>query len=63
MRKGEQPPWIVLDGLRQRIEPLLPTIGRRYRNPGRKRIDGREALCWILFVLYIAVPWKSSVMR
>ncbi|MEU4478022.1 hypothetical protein AB0F68_08170 [Micromonospora sp. NPDC023966] len=24
MRRGEQPPWIVPDGLWQRIEPLLP---------------------------------------
>ncbi|MEV4249618.1 hypothetical protein AB0J63_40165 [Streptosporangium canum] len=63
MRKDEQPPWIVLDGLWQRIEPLLPTIERRYRDPGRKRLDGREALCWTLSVLYIAVPRKSSVMR
>lgn len=58
MRKGEQPPWIVPDGLWQRIEPLLPTIESRYRNPGRKRIDDRKALCGILFVLYTAIPWE-----
>ncbi|MEV7908071.1 IS5 family transposase [Streptomyces anulatus] len=58
MRKGEQLPWIVPDGLWQRIEPLLPTIERRYRNPGRKRIDDRKALCGILFVLYTAIPWE-----
>ncbi|MFC3824269.1 transposase [Planomonospora venezuelensis] len=46
------------DGLWQRIEPLLPTVERRYRNPGRKRIDDRKALCGILFVLYTAIPWE-----
>ncbi|MFF5114153.1 IS5 family transposase [Streptosporangium sp. NPDC000509] len=49
---------MVPDGLWQRIEPLLPTIERRYRNPGRKRIDDRKALCGILFVLYTAIPWE-----
>ncbi|WP_326645094.1 transposase [Streptosporangium sp. NBC_01755] len=58
MRKGEQPPWLVPDGLWQRIDPLLPTIECRYRNPGRKRIDDRKALCGILFVLYTAIPWE-----
>ncbi|WP_433373203.1 hypothetical protein [Streptosporangium sp. CA-115845] len=53
----------LLDGLWQRIEPLLPTIESRYRNPGRKRIDDHKALCWISFMLYIAIPWKSPVMR
>ncbi|MEV0594977.1 IS5 family transposase [Nonomuraea cavernae] len=49
---------MVPDGLWQRIEPLLPTIERRYRSPGRKRIDDRKALCGILFVLYTAIPWE-----
>ncbi|MFI7578171.1 hypothetical protein [Micromonospora sp. NPDC049497] len=26
MRRGEQPPWIVPDGLWQHIEPLLPNL-------------------------------------
>ncbi|WP_433258867.1 IS5 family transposase [Streptosporangium sp. CA-135522] len=49
---------MVSDGLWQRIEPLLPTVERRYRYPGRKRIDDRKALCGILFVLYTAIPWE-----
>lgn len=58
MRKGEQPPWVVPDGLWERIEPLLPQVERRYRYPGRKRIPDRQALCGILFVLYTAIPWE-----
>ncbi len=30
-------PWEVPDGLRQRIEPLLPNKHRRFRYPGRMR--------------------------
>ncbi|MBB2910405.1 hypothetical protein FHS43_001668 [Streptosporangium becharense] len=37
---------------------MLPTVERRYGDFGRKRIDDREALCGILFVLYIAIPWE-----
>jgi hypothetical protein len=32
VRRGEQPPWIVPDGLWQRIEPLLP------KPPGIRRV-------------------------
>jgi hypothetical protein len=56
VRKGEQPPWIVPDGLWQRIESLLPRPERRYRYPGRKRLDDRKVLCGILFVLYTGIP-------
>lgn len=58
MRKGEQSPWIVPDGLWERIEPLLPKTERRFRYPGRKRLDDRKVLCGILFVLYTAIPWE-----
>ena len=58
MRKGEQPPWIVPDGLWERIEPMLPQPQRRFRHPGRKRLDDRKVLCGILFVLYTAIPWE-----
>ncbi|MGN9894713.1 transposase [Micromonospora sp. L31] len=39
MRRGEQPPWIVPDGLWQRIEPLLPKPERnpRFRGVGGSR--------------------------
>jgi transposase len=58
VRKGEQPPWIVPDELWQRIEPLIPRPRRRYRYPGRKRLDDRKVLCGILFVLYTGIPWE-----
>jgi hypothetical protein len=37
VRKGDQPPWIVPDGLSERIEPLLRQVERRRRYPGRRR--------------------------
>jgi transposase len=58
VRRGEQLPWIVSDGLWARIEPLLPKVERRHRYPGRKRLDDRQVLCGILFVLYTAIPWE-----
>jgi transposase len=58
MRKGQQPPWIVSDGLWARIEPLLPAVPRRADHPGRRRLDDRKVLCGILFVLYTGIPWE-----
>jgi transposase len=58
VRKGEQPPWIVPDGLWERIEPLLPQVERRYRYPGRRPLPDRKVLCGILFVLYTGIPWE-----
>lgn len=58
MRRGEQPPWIVADGLWERIEPLLPVVPRRTDHPGRKRLDDRKVLSGILFVLYTGIPWE-----
>src|SRR5208282_5275883 len=58
VRKGQKPPWMVPDGLWQRIEPLLPVVPRRADHPGRKRLDDRKVLCGILFVLYTGIPWE-----
>ena len=58
VRKGEQPPWIVPDGLWERIEPLLPVKARSFRNPGRKPLPSRKVLCGILFVLYTGIQWE-----
>jgi transposase len=58
VRRGEQPPWIVPDGLWQRIEPLLPQPARNPRYPGRKRISDRRVLCGILFVLHTGIQWE-----
>ena len=51
-------PWIVSDELWRRIEPLLPRVGRRFRYPGRKRLDDRAALQGILFVLQTGIAWR-----
>jgi len=58
VKKGEQLPWIVPDELWDRIEPLLPQVKRRYRYPGRKRLDDRKVLSGILFILYTGIPWE-----
>ena len=55
---AQRRPWEVEDGLWELIEPLLPKVERRFRNPGRKRLDDRKALCGILFVLYTGIPWE-----
>ena len=50
-------PWIVSDELWELFEPLLPKKERRYRYPGRKRLDDRLALQGILFVLHTGISW------
>src|SRR5262245_26021313 len=51
-------PWMVSDELWERIEPLLPRVERRFRYPGRKRLDDRAALQGILFVLHTGIAWR-----
>ncbi len=51
-------PWLVSDGLWERVEPLLPRTPRRFRYPGRKRLDDRAVLCGILFVLQTGIAWE-----
>jgi transposase len=59
VRKGQRPPWIVPDGLWQRIVPLLPKpVVRDPRRPGRSRLDDRKVLCGILFVLHTGIQWE-----
>ena len=48
----------VDDGLWERIEALVPAKPRRSRNPGRKRLDDRQAMNGILFVLHTGVAWR-----
>ena len=50
---------LVPDELWEVVEPLIPQVKRRYRYPGRKRIDDRRALAGILFVLKTGIPWES----
>jgi len=51
-------PWVVSDGLWERIEPLLPRKERRFRYPGRKPLDDRRVLQGILFVLHTGTGWE-----
>ena len=52
-------PWIVSDELWELFEPLLPVKERRFRYPGRKRFDDRQALQGILFVLHTGIAWTQ----
>jgi transposase len=49
---------LVSDELWAIVEPLLPKVERRYRFPGRRRIDDRNVLTGILFVLQTGIPWE-----
>jgi transposase len=49
---------IVSDELWEVMQPLVPRIERRFRHPGRKRIDDRRVLTGILFVLQTGIPWE-----
>jgi transposase len=49
---------LVSDELWELIEPLIPKVKRRYRYPGRKRLDDRKVLTGILFVLQTGIPWE-----
>ena len=51
---------LVADALWEIIRPLLPPPKpRRFRYPGRKPIDDRQALTGILFVLKTGIPWED----
>lgn len=51
---------LVSDALWERIEPLLPPPPRRrFRFPGRKRLDYRKILTGILFVLKTGIAWDD----
>src|ERR1700693_5301597 len=49
---------LVGDELWELVEPLIPKVERRYRFAGRKRIDDRQVLTGILFVLQTGIPWE-----
>jgi transposase len=52
-------PWRVSDRLWAEVEPLIPRVKRRYRYPGRKRVDDRACLEGILYVLRYGIPWRA----
>src|SRR4051794_10901851 len=58
MAKGRGKPWLVDDELWALVEPLLPVVRRRFRYPGRRRLDDRLVLQGILFVLHTGIGWE-----
>jgi transposase len=51
---------LVSEALWERLQPLLPPPKtRRFRSPGRKPLDDRQALTGILFVLKTGIPWQD----
>jgi transposase len=56
-------PWIVSDGLRERMEPLLPKRQRRFCYPGRRPLPDREALEGILSVLHTGPGSRGGTYR
>ena len=50
---------LASDELREMFQPLPPPAKpRRFRYPGRRRIDGHKALTGILFVLKSGISWE-----
>ena len=51
---------LVPDALWERVAPLLPPVpARRFRYPGRRRVDDRTALGGIVFVLRTGLTWRA----
>jgi transposase len=51
-------PRLVDDELWELIAPLLPPRTRRRRYPGRRRLNDRDVLNVILFVLTTGIAWQ-----
>lgn len=49
---------LVSDEFWARVEPLLPKVERRFRYPGRKRVDDRCCLEAIMYVLKTGCQWS-----
>jgi transposase len=49
----------ITDGLWELLQPLLPATPRRFRYPGRRRLDDRRVLNGILYVLATGIAWDQ----
>jgi transposase len=50
---------LIDDALWAIIEPLISPKPRRFRFPGRNRLDNRRALTGIVFVLKTGIGWED----
>jgi transposase len=50
---------LVSDELWKQIEPLLPPVPSPSPKGGRPRVENREALAGIVFVLKTGIPWQA----
>ena len=50
--------WWVSDELWELVGPLIPPVERRFRYPGRRRIDDRAVLSGIIYVLRTGIAWE-----
>ena len=50
---------LVSDDLWKAIEPLLPPVPPPSPKGGRPRVENREALAGIIFVLKTGIPWQA----
>lgn len=51
-------PWVVDDELWAIVGSLLPQTPKRFRYPGRSRLDARLVSQGILFVLHTGIGWE-----
>jgi transposase len=58
MTGARKKPWVVDDELWALLEPFVPSPVRRFRHPGRRRLDDRLVLQGILFVLHTGIGWE-----
>jgi transposase, IS5 family len=52
----------VPDELWEVVEPLIPVVARRFRHPGRRRLDDRQALNGILYVLHTGIAARGFIL-
>lgn len=50
---------LVSDELWKQLEPLLPPLPLPSPKGGRPRVENREALTGIMFVLKTGIPWQA----
>ncbi|MCG8920355.1 IS5 family transposase [Actinokineospora sp. PR83] len=49
---------VVTDELWARLEPLIPVPPRRFKHPGRKRVEDRAVIEGILYSVRVGIGWN-----